>query len=86
MEILSTSILSPEHSTNSANFLPRDFQEYHKTAPIFPRSTVLKKRTQGRKPGRKRIRKTFKFLCRLPVSAAGDKRQRLVRSGSSLFS
>ena len=43
MDILSTSILSPKHSlTNSANFLPRDFQEYHKTAPIFPRSTVLK--------------------------------------------
>ena len=40
-----------KHSTNSTNFLRKDFQEYHKTASMFSQSSLLKKCT--RKKGRR---------------------------------
>lgn len=70
-----------KHSTNSTNFLRKEFQEYHRTASMFPQSSLLKKCT--RKKGRSE-QNSKKFLCGLPVSAVRDKHQLPVRCGSSL--
>ena len=58
-----------KHSTNSTNFLRKDFQEYHKTASMFPHSSLLKN-AQGRKEGGNRIRKRFYvgYQCLLCVT------------------
>ena len=64
-------------------FFEKIFKNIPKQHPFF-RDRVSLKNAHGRKEGRKRIRKTFKFLCRLPVSALRDKHQRLVRYGSPL--
>ena len=59
-----------KHSTNSTNFFRKDFQEYHRTASMFPQSSLLKKCTRKKKEGGNRIRKSFYvgYQCLLCVT------------------
>lgn len=58
-------------------------RKHLKTAFIIPQVS-LKMHKRERKEGRKRVRKAFKFLCRLTVYTLRDKHQQIVRSGSPL--